>query len=223
MGAHMFKSKYYIPNIVTRLGCSKMDIYPISRLGWYVQKWIPYPISGPVTTKKKQFINVCSLDQWIHFFPTRSCLLWPPVNSLIIQWNHLMYKNIFCYNECYKSIEFEVLRLRIQGQVLMTQNEASNLLLERAQELDQQLSEVYTRPTLVMTWTYTQLLWWSGMSFSPTWSLSLSPPVSRLQSWWQHHEMRERLFTITFSKFKLQKIFQFTLPGTPHTDCSLTY
>ncbi len=85
-----------------------------------------------------------------------------------------MYRDIFCYKECYKGIGFEVLRLRIQGQVFMTRNEASNLLLERAQELDHQLSKVYNRPTLVMTWTYTQLLWWSGMLFSPTWSLSLS-------------------------------------------------
>jgi hypothetical protein len=219
MGAHMFESKYYIPNIVTRLVCSKMDVYPISRLGWYVQKWISYPFSGPVVITKKQFTNEFTsfplgpvhYDQWIH------------LKSNETTW----FTQIFCYNDCYKGIGFEVLRLRIQGQVFMTRNEASNLLLEWAQELDQQLSKVYTRPTLVMTWTYTQWLWWSGMLFSPTWSLSLSlslsPPVSRLQSWWQHHEMRERLFTITFSQLKFQKIFQFTLPGTPHTESSLTY
>jgi len=42
-----------------------------------------------------QFTSPCSLDQWIHCFPTspRSLQL---VNSLKIQWNHLAYRDTFC-------------------------------------------------------------------------------------------------------------------------------
>jgi len=77
--------------------------------------------------------------------------------------------------------------LRIQGQVFMTPNEASNLLLEWAQELDQQLSKVDTRPTpgndldihpmAVVIWNVVQ-----SYMISLSLSLSLSPPVSRVQS-----------------------------------------
>jgi hypothetical protein len=57
-----------------------------------------------------QFIGPRSLDQWIHYFPTKFCSLWP-MNSLNIQWNHLTYMNIFYYNEeC-----FEVVLLCVDG------------------------------------------------------------------------------------------------------------
>jgi hypothetical protein len=44
-----------------------------------------------------QFTSPCSLDQWIHcfFISPRSLQL---VNSLKIQWNHLVYKDTFCGN-----------------------------------------------------------------------------------------------------------------------------
>jgi hypothetical protein len=41
-----------------------------------------------------QFISPHSLDQWIHYFPTKSCSL-QIVNSLKIQWNHLAHKDTF--------------------------------------------------------------------------------------------------------------------------------
>jgi hypothetical protein len=37
-----------------------------------------------------------SLDQWIHYFFTGLGSL-EPVNSLKIQWNHLRYRDTFCY------------------------------------------------------------------------------------------------------------------------------
>jgi hypothetical protein len=45
-----------------------------------------------------KFISPHSLDQWIHYFfiGPRSLQL---VNSLKIQWNHLMYNNTFCCSE----------------------------------------------------------------------------------------------------------------------------
>ncbi len=82
-----------------------------------------------------------------------------------------------------------MLRLRIQGQVFMTPNEASNLLLEWAQELDQQLSKVDTRPTPgndldIHTPNGCGDLECCSVlhDLSLSLSLSLSPPVSRLQS-----------------------------------------
>jgi hypothetical protein len=40
-----------------------------------------------------QFTSLRSLGQWIHYFPTMSCSLWP-VNSLNIQPNHLRYMDL---------------------------------------------------------------------------------------------------------------------------------
>jgi hypothetical protein len=37
-----------------------------------------------------QFSSPHSLDQWIHYIPTRSCSL-QQVNSLKIQWNHFAH------------------------------------------------------------------------------------------------------------------------------------
>jgi hypothetical protein len=45
-----------------------------------------------------QFTSPRSLDQWIRRFLTTSCSL-QLVNSFIIQWNHLAYKDTFCCNE----------------------------------------------------------------------------------------------------------------------------
>jgi hypothetical protein len=46
-----------------------------------------------------QFTSPHSLDQWIHcFFSSPHSL--QPVNSLKIQWNHLVYRDTFCCNEC---------------------------------------------------------------------------------------------------------------------------
>jgi len=42
-----------------------------------------------------QFINICSLDQWTHYFFTSPHSI-QPINSLKIQWNHLAYKDTFC-------------------------------------------------------------------------------------------------------------------------------
>jgi hypothetical protein len=46
-----------------------------------------------------QFTNPCSLTQWIHYFVYGPRSL-QPVNSFKIQWNHLVYKDSFCCNEC---------------------------------------------------------------------------------------------------------------------------
>ncbi len=45
-----------------------------------------------------QFINPCSLDQWIHYFPTSPHLL-RLLNSLKIYSNHLVYRDTFCCND----------------------------------------------------------------------------------------------------------------------------
>jgi hypothetical protein len=75
---------YFITLIVTHILLTSGDfILPISK--HYYKMWV-------------QFTSPHSLGQWIHYFPIRSHSLWP-MNSLNIQWNHLAYKDTFCYSE----------------------------------------------------------------------------------------------------------------------------
>jgi hypothetical protein len=63
--------------------------------------WIHYFFTGPHSLDwwcHYFFIGPHSLDQWFHCFFTGPHSL-QLMNSLKIQWKHLVYKDTFCYNE----------------------------------------------------------------------------------------------------------------------------